>query len=99
MISNRRALLTGLSSVLALAGCRNEVKPSAAVPDSDQVQNALAALDESVDILQKSIGEFGTANWMDVVPHVRAAAADVNNAAIQLRNVLGFGDSAEPVVP
>ena len=94
MTTDRRAVLGGLGSVLVLAGCRNEVNSSStATPDSEQVQNALTALGESVETLQKSIGEFGTANWMEVVPHVRAAAEEVNNAVLQMRNVLGYGDA------
>jgi hypothetical protein len=95
MTTDRRALLAGLSTMLALAGCSNNPTSSStpALLETDEVQNAMSALVDSVDSLKRSISEFGTANPKDVVPHVRAAAASVDTALTDLRMALGYADS------
>jgi hypothetical protein len=98
MATGRRTLvaeLAGLSAVLALAGCRTD--PNAGAPadvlESEEVQNAMNALVDAVDVLQKTIGELGAVNPRDVAQHLRTAAADVSSALAGLRHALGYPDS------
>jgi hypothetical protein len=97
MSTDRRALLaglSGLSTALALAGCRRDADTTAGNPlDNQDVQNAMSALIESVDTLKKAVGAFGAANCKDVAVQVRAATAEVSTNLNGLREALGFPDS------
>ena len=80
---------------LALAGCRRDADtPSGSnLLDSEDVQNAMTALVESMDTLKKTIGAFGAANCKDVAVQVRTAAAEVSRNLEGLRQALGYPDS------
>jgi hypothetical protein len=97
-MTDRRALLAGLSGMgtaLALAGCRGN--PDAQAPsvdlNSEDVQNAMKALIDSVEALQTAIAGFGAANCKDVAVQVKGAAVEVNNNLAGLRQALGLPDS------
>jgi hypothetical protein len=97
-MTDRRALLAGLSGMgtaLALAGCRGN--PDAQTPsvdlNSEEVQTAMKALTESVEMLQSAVADFGAANCKDVAVQVKSAAAEVNNNLSGLRQALGLPDS------
>lgn len=92
-MTDRRAILAGLSGILA--GCRANpgVQTASVDLNNEAVQNALNALIESVELLQKTVGAFGTANCKDIAVQVKNAAADVNNNLTGLRQALGYPDS------
>ncbi len=92
-MTDRRAILAGLSGILA--GCRTNPDAHTASVDlnSESIQNAMNALIESVETLQKTVGAFGTANCKDVAVQVKDAAADVRANLAGLRQALGYPES------
>jgi hypothetical protein len=97
-MTDRRALLAGLSgfsTALALSGCRGNPEAQAPSVDlnSEDVQNAMKALIESVETLQTAVTGFGAANCKDVAVQVKSAAAEVNTNLAGLRQAIGYPDS------
>ena len=90
MTPDRRALLAGLGSLLALAGCHSGPAAESADVQTDEVQNAVNMMADAVESLNRSVNEFGTANWTEIVPHVRAAAGEVKQSLTALRAALGY---------
>jgi len=92
-MTDRRAILASLSGILA--GCRANPEAQTASVDlnNEGIQNAMNALIESVEMLQKTVGAFGTANCKDIAVQVKNAAADVNNNLAGLRQALGYPES------
>jgi|HubBroStandDraft_3_1064219.scaffolds.fasta_scaffold41437_2 hypothetical protein len=90
-MTDRRAILASLSGILA--GCRTTPEAQTVDLNNEGVQNALNALIESVELLQKTVGAFGTANCKDIAVQVKNAAADVNNNLTGLRQALGYPES------
>jgi uncharacterized protein YukE len=88
----RRRLLLALSGLgaAALAACSDQPSDVAAVQPQQrqQVADALHDLSSAVDDLQTAIGRFDDDNWRDVVPDVRSAAGDINDALSSLQSQL-----------
>jgi hypothetical protein len=74
--------------MLGLSGC--DPASTSSPSSSDELKSAVAALTGAVDNLQAKIGAFDSENWREVVPDVRAAAADVVGALIHVRHILGY---------
>ena len=93
---NRRsfALLTISASLVGVAGCDGEPKPSHTVTllDNPGVQEAMKELLESMEGLESIVDEFDSTNWRDVVPEVKDATTGVRNGIDGLRRVLGYTD-------
>jgi uncharacterized protein YukE len=92
-MTDRRAILAGLSGILA--GCRGNPEEQAPSVDlnSEEIQTAMKALIDSVETLQTAVAGFGAANCKDVAVQVKSAATDVNNNLAGLRQALGLPDS------
>lgn len=96
MATDRRALFVSLTAALALTGCRNDVNTcaSADVTNNEDVQNAMNAMVMSVEELNSTLGEFGTASPQVVASHLKIAVGGVAKALTDLRQALGFPDSS-----
>ena len=95
---NRRSVLTALlaASLLTLSGCESESKPSAGATlvNREAIHKAVNALVEATDSLARSVGDFDTEDWKDVVPDVQTAASNVTAAVLELKRALGYSDAS-----
>lgn len=92
----RRRLLLALGGLGAagLAACSDKPSDVAAVQpyQRQEVADALHDLSSAVDDLQTAIGRLDDDNWRDVVPDVRSAANDINDALTSLQEKLADPD-------
>ena len=84
--------MTGTTTLLLLAGCKREPRPSATARPSNNetIHKAVLAMAYAIGGLQGSVGEFATKNWRYVVPQVQADTKNVSVAFRDLKVALGY---------
>jgi outer membrane murein-binding lipoprotein Lpp len=93
---NRRLFsIAAIASVVAIAGCDNDQKPSrsATVLNNSEIQAALQRLSEAIGTLEANVERFQSENWRDVVTDVEDATASVHGAFDGVRRALRTPES------
>jgi outer membrane murein-binding lipoprotein Lpp len=78
----------GLSACSNDAGSEATPSAVATLANHDEVVKAVGALSAAVDDLNSAVAGFDGEDWKDVVPGVKAAASDVDDALEKLRQIM-----------
>jgi outer membrane murein-binding lipoprotein Lpp len=97
---DRRHFALALPATL-LAGCHSESKPSreATLLHNRAVREAVADLEQAVNLLDMRLTAFGPENWRDALANLKTSVVRLHSEMDELKHALGYAEPNEPESP